>query len=200
SEGGLFDPTVGQPFEPKSPADWEAAIYSGTVSIGCFVTPFYFAGLRTHVYHLNNAAGAPLRAHAVLNEPRGYPLIPNKRFAAVKLADVDDAPTAGTYVVSSRCEDLLDSLPRRRVIVHVDLDYFINDFNGNPEARRDLPDPALVAQGRRKLDRFFEILQARRIDVEHWVIATSPGFCSACHWSWLLNEFAEKIGRFDSAY
>ena len=192
-EGTLVDPTTDKPFDPKIPADWETSIYSGSVSIGCFITPFYFGNWRTHVRHLNNAAGASARSCGVNKEPCSYDLIPRKRFAAIQLSDVHEAANAGSYVVSSQCEEILDAMPPGRVIVHIDLDYFINDFNGNPRQGAYIPTPALIEEGRRKLDHFFEVLRTRRVNIDRWIIATSPGFCSACHWAWLLNAIAEEI-------
>jgi hypothetical protein len=197
--GDLVDPTTGRPFDPKSPADWVTAIRSGAIGIGCFITPFFFDYRRTHVRHLNNDA-APARSCGVVREPLSYELIPGKWFAAIRLIDGDETAAAGSCVVSSRCEDVLDAMPKGRVIVHVDLDYLINDFNGNPTEVPYIPTPALIEEGRRKLDNFFEALQARRVSVDRWIIATSPGFCSACHWAWLLNAFAEKIQGYHDAH
>jgi hypothetical protein len=189
----LVDPTTGQSFDPKKPADWETGIHSGSVSIGCFVTPFFFTNSRTYVRHLNNTANASARHYAVIRKPCSYELIPGKRFAAIQLSEGEEAASAGSYVVSSSCEALLDTLPPGRVVVHVDFDYLINDFNGNPRSGAYVPGPTLFEAGRRKLDRFFEALGARRVNVDRWIIATSPGFCSGCHWSPLLNAFEEKI-------
>jgi hypothetical protein len=197
-EGVLVDPTTGNPFDPKIPADWEIGIYSGSVSIGCFITPFYFADWRTHVRHLKNAAA--VRSCAVIKEPCSYNLIPGKRFAAIRLSDADEGANAGSYAVSSRCEEILDDLPSGKVIVHADLDYFINDFNGNRREGAYVPSPALVEEACRKLDHFFEALRARRVNVDRWIIATSPGFCSACHWARLLDAFAERIHGYDNAH
>jgi hypothetical protein len=189
----LFDPATGQLFNPKIPADWEAAIHSGSVSIGCFVTPFFFTNFRTHVRHLNNAANAPTRHCGVIRKPRSYELIPGKRFAAIQLSEMDEALNAGSYVVSSHCKAVLDALPAGRVVVHVDLDYFINDFNGNPRKGSYVPNPVLIKKGRQKLDYFFKALHSRGVRVDHWIVATSPGFCSGCHWAELLNALTEKI-------
>ena len=199
-EGVLADPTTGKPFDPKTPADWEDGIYSGSVGIGCFVTPFYFASWRTHVRHLNNAADASARSYGVIKKPRSYELISTKCFAAIQLSDLDEAADAGSYMVSSRCENVLDDLPCGRVIVHVDLDYLVNDFNGNPRDGIYIPTLALIEDGHRKLDRFFQVLDTRRVSVDRWIIATSPGFCSACHWASLLDAFADKIHRYNYAY
>lgn len=197
---GLLDPATGRLFNPTIPADWEAAIHSGSVSIGCFVTPFFFTNFRTHVRHLNNAAGAPTRHCSVNRKPCSYELIPGKRFAAIELNEKDEAANAGSYVSSPECEAVLDALPSGRVVVHVDLDYFINDFNGNPREGSYVPDSVLIKKGRQKLDCFFKALHSRRVKVDHWIVATSPGFCSACHWAELLNALTEKIDSYRNTH
>jgi hypothetical protein len=195
-EGELIEPSTLQRFDPEEPTAWETAILRGSIGIGCFVTPFYFGNWQTHVRHLNNAAvgtTAAARSRGVLRKPCSYELIPKKCFAAIRLGDLDDAASVGSYVLSSHCEELLATLPCGRVIVHVDLDYFINDLNGNPRDGMYISSLALIEKAQGKVDRFFEALHARRVNVDHWIIATSPGFCSACHWASLLNAFAKEI-------
>ena len=86
-----------------------------------------------------------------------------------------------------------DDLPEGRVIVHVDLDYLINDFNGNPVTGYSLPNPDLTAVACSKLDSFFDAMSAIAPRVDRWIVATSPGFCSAFHWPWLLAQLEERI-------
>lgn len=88
---------------------------------------------------------------------------------------MDEAANVGSYVVSSHCEEVLNALPRGQVIVHVDLDYLINDLNGNPSNGAYIPNPALIEEGRRKLDHFFEALHARRVNVLQWSAVDFPG-------------------------
>ena len=199
--GELIEPSTLRQFNPAEPTAWETAILCGSVGIGCFVTPFYFGNWQTHVRHLSNAAATTTaaRSRGVLKKRYSYDLIPKKGFAAICLGDLDDAASVGSYVLSSHCEELLATLPRGRVIVHVDLDYFINDFNGNPRDGTYVFPPALLEEARRKVDRFFEVLHARRVKVDHWIIGTSPGFCSGCHWASLLKIFTEKIHGYRKA-
>jgi hypothetical protein len=197
-DGGLIGPSTRQPFDPEMPKDWETAIAHGSVGIGSFLTPFYFGGRRTHVRHLNNA-GTSSHQCSVIRKPCSYDLIPEKRFAAVQLAAMNEVPNAGSYVVSSHCDELLEGLPRGRVIVHVDLDFLINDFNGNASDGAAVPGAGFIQAARRKIDHFFHALYARRVKVDGWIIATSPGFCSALHWDWMLNAFTEKIAAHRNA-
>jgi hypothetical protein len=199
NDGSLVDTTTGKTFDPQSPADWEMSIYSGSIGIGCFIVPFYFSDWRTHIRHINNADNASARNKSVFRALCSYDLIPNKRFASVRLSDLaEDADAAGSYLASSRCEDVLHDLPCGEVIVHIDLDYFINDFNGNPREGNYRPPPGLIKAGRHKLRAFFDALCARKIRVDRWIVATSPGFCSAFHWYRLLKLIDQEIRRFQS--
>ena len=191
-EGGLIEPSTLRRFHPEEPTAWETAILCGSIGIGCFITPFYWGARCTHVRHLNNASASARRCNAI-RKPCRYELIPEKRFAAVDFTEGDAAATVGSYMVDSRCDELLEGLPRGRVIVHVDLDYLINDFNGNPRDGAYVPSAVATEAARRKIVRFFHALHVRRVKVARWIIATSPGFCSACHWDWMLDAFAERI-------
>ena len=197
-DGGLIEPSTRQRFDPEMPEAWETAIAYGSVGIGSFITPFYFGGRRTHVRHLNNA-GTSGHQCSVISKPCSFELIPGRRFAAVQFAAMNEAANSGSYVVSSHCDELLEALPRGRVIVHVDLDFLINDFNGNAREGAIVPCAAFAQAARHKIDHFFQALHARRVKVDSWIIATSPGFCSALHWDWMLKALTEKIDAFRKA-
>ena len=87
----------------------------------------------------------------------------------------------------------MGDMPRGRVFVHVDLDYFINDFNGNIGQIPVLSDAQLRQRAQQLLDDFVAGLREKNIQVERWIIATSPGFCAAKHWAWLLEKLREVI-------
>jgi hypothetical protein len=196
-DGGLANIATRHSFDVTAGDHWQEAILTGVISIGNFLTPLYFAPWRTHVRHLNNAPGNLGYARSVFQECRRYDLIPDKRFAAVDIRSWSTTPgggDAGTYLAHSDADIVLGRLPTGDVIVHIDLDYFVNDFNGNPrEAGPYVPDPGLIAAGRAKLDVFFRSLRRHRVDVTRWVVATSPGFCSGCHWHELLSELQQGI-------
>ena len=94
-------------------------------------------------------------------------------------------------------ESLLDRSSSDWTIVHIDLDYFINDFNGASRGPGYIPSPALRTMAAVKLDRFFVALAKADIQVDRWIIATSPGFCSAYHWEWLLREIERNIEEYE---
>lgn len=189
---GLVNPTTGQSFDPGNPIDWASAIHSGVVGIGCFLTPFFFGNRRIHVRHVSNGPRAPAGRHGVSRTALRHEIIPDKRFAAVGLA-AESKTEFGTYVVSCRCEDVLDHLPEGQIVVHVDLDYFVNDFDGNMRDGQYDPPSDLIERGLHKLDRFFQALAPRQLKVGRWTVATSPGFCSGYHWARLLGALADNI-------
>ncbi|WP_305907527.1 hypothetical protein Q9L42_015375 [Methylomarinum sp. Ch1-1] len=190
---GLTDPSTGKSFDPSVRNDWESAIYSGCIGIGSFITPLYYSDHKVHVRHLNNSASSTYDLYNVIQENYCYELIPNKQFAAIRLANSDWQNSAGTYRGGNNVDKVLASTPEGQVIVHIDLDYFINDFNGNVGTAFHFPNHDLKYQVIQKLERFFDALHAMQVRVDHWIIATSPGFCSAYHWDWLLTEIEDRI-------
>jgi hypothetical protein len=194
----LIDPTTGASFDPTSSSDWEAAIYSGAVNIGNFITPFYYSGTNVHVRHINNSTG-PEELFHVSRVPCRYELIPDKQFAAIGKSSSSRPDNAGTYLVGSSPDRVLDGAPRAWTLIHIDLDYFINDFNGASRGDSYIPDPMLRTEARGKMNRFFDSLTKLNPTVDRWLVATSPGFCSACHWKWLLVELEARIEAFEAA-
>lgn len=192
-EGRLLNPTTDAVFSPSKPEDWEDAIQSGCVSIGNFITPLFYSGHRVHVRHLNNGDKNRDELCSVAPEEIEYDYFPGVRFAALKRNRSNGANSAGTYLCGANAKHVLSSLPRGRVVVHIDLDYFINDFNGNPTGHARISDEELHAAARGKLDRFFEALEYTNTLIAGWIVATSPGFCSARHWNFLLGEIETRI-------
>lgn len=192
-EGRLVNPTTNAVFAPSKPEDWEDAIQSGCVSIGNFITPLFYSGHKVHVRHLNNGESDSDVLCSVAPEERNYDYFPGVRFAALKRSRSDWANSAGTYLCGANAKDVLSDLPQGRVIVHIDLDYFINDFNGNATGHRQIQDEELLAAAQVKLNRFFAALHRIGSPIAAWIVATSPGFCSAKHWNFLLTEIERCI-------
>jgi hypothetical protein len=192
---GLRDPSTGTPFDPSSSSSWDTAIASGAVTIGNFITPLFYSGLKIHVRHINNTNIPPENWH-IARDYCQYDLIPNLHFADIRKTTAWSNESVGTYRAGSDPRAILEGAPQTWTLVHIDLDYLINDFNG---AGRDnyIPDATLHEQAVQKMDRFFETLTRLCLAVDRWLIATSPGFCAAFHWQWLLNEIGTRIEAFN---
>ncbi len=194
----LKDPTSDKTFDPTCKDDWESSIYSGCVGIGSFITPLYYSGKKVHVRHLNNFPSRDYNLNNVTRESIRYELIPDKEFAAIQKITSNWNNSAGTYLGGVSADKVLKDLPQGQLIVHIDLDYFINDFNGNDGTDFCVNNPDLRYKASKKMESFFDSLSKVTSSIDRWIIGTSPGFCSAYHWDWLLTQIEAKIEQFES--
>ncbi|MQX38097.1 hypothetical protein [Roseospira navarrensis] len=193
TDGALVNPATGAPFDAASRESWAEAIAHGVVTIGNWLTALGQGRGVVHIRHLRpHPADAavegrirPLRAGTVR-----HPLLPDHAFAVL-----EDGPPPGSGTLMETADPVraLADLPPGVLAVHVDLDYFVNDFNGNPGTRplRRTADLARAVRGR--MDALFAALAATRRPVAAWVAATSPGFCGAPHWPGLLDRLERGI-------
>ncbi len=189
----LKDPLMDRSFDPALPDDWLGAIGSGSITIGSYMTALYHLKRPVHVRHLNNFASSRHHRFSVFPRRVGFPLLGERSFAAIGKAVRDGPGALGSYVGGPDADKVLADLPLGRLIVHVDLDYFINDFNGNM-GEGEGPDMAQKReQASLRLKHFFEALGSSGRSVERWIVATSPGFCAARHWEWLLDRLTAAI-------
>jgi hypothetical protein len=195
STEALVNPVSGETFDPASSSNWESAIRWGAVTIGNFMTPLFYLGTSVHVRHINNTTKSEERWH-VSRDSRQYDLIPEKRFATVNKDHSRNAESIGTYWVGSSPEAVLDCVDHPWTLVHIDLDYFINDFNGTSRGDNYFPSLTLQVEAKQKMERFFKALTRLSPTVDRWLIATSPGFCASFHWEFLLQEISRSIEEF----
>lgn len=193
SASGLLDPATGSRFDPSDASTWTGAIASGVVSIGNFITALLHAGHCVHIRHLRNRPGPDGTPLGLIADFVRYPLIPEHDFASVRLRSLP-LPRRSFRAGDSPGRIMRD-LPGGRLVVHIDLDYFINDFNGNAGSQ-----PLCLSLAERsaicaRIDRIFDALRDCARPVSRWIIATSPGFCAARHWHWLLDELDRRIGQ-----
>jgi len=190
---GLRDPHTCQIFDPAKPADWESAIRSGAIGIGSFVTALYYLPQTVHVMHLNHVASSHYKRYAVVPRKVTQRLLPHAQFAGIGKQTRESIDQLGTYTGGADAAHLLRSVPQGRLIVHIDLDYFINDYNGNLGTKPAMSVDELRDNASKLMEKFFDELAPTSTMVERWIIATSPGFCSARHWDWLLNALSTYI-------
>lgn len=192
--GGLHDPHTVRCFEPANPADWSSAIGCGAISIGSWLTALYYLDQAVHVRHLTHGHNRlDDGAHVVVPRTISISGLPHARFVAVDRQSASAGSSLGTYRSGSDPAALFDGLPEGRMLVHVDLDYFVNDYNGNIGAQPELPIGRLRKRASARLDAFLEAMQRHGICPERWVVSTSPGFCSVRHWPVLLAALAKAI-------
>ena len=205
---GLLEPGAGARFDPANPSHWSTAIRSGAIGIGSFVTALYYLPQLAHVLHLNHSTDCSYQRSAVVRREVELSLLPRAHFVGIEKQTQVSGEQLGTYASSIDAARLLGSIPEGRLIVHIDLDYFINDYNGNLGQEPALSVDALRGKASERMEKFFNALSRTGVTVERWIIATSPGFCSALHWEWLLGALtvyirdlsAVQIGSGDSTH
>jgi len=187
--------TAPQCFAPTNPSDWDQAIRTGAIGIGIgsFMTALYELTVELDVRHLCHKPSAKGDTLSVVASTRRHPLLPDVEFAAIDTIAGVQTPRLGTYTASTRASELVRPSQDGSMIVRVDLDYFINDFNGNIGQKPTVSVDGLEARANSTLDELFAALHASRVTVQRWIIATSLGFCAASHWQMLLSEFSRRI-------
>jgi len=194
-DGTLVFPGSDDTFDATSEANWLRAITSGCVGIGSFLSPLFHSDHPVHVRHVDNCMTplGPVRHVAPgIRLPdlfAGFPL------AALAYHDHPMPAAAGTYMAGTDPALVLRDLPRGTVVVHIDFDYFINDFNGNLLAGRGatVDEATMIEAADRKLARFLEAMRRYDIRPKRWLVATSPGFCAIRHWNDLLEKLSSAF-------
>lgn len=198
--GTLIDPAANRFFYCKDPEHWHEGIASGSVNIGNYFTPLLHqltAGTRIHIRHIRPTPNHATRDQILSLEASTvrYPILGDTRFAAITSGSFH--PKKSTYMQTVSPIKAMENLPDGQIAVHIDLDFFINDFNGNAGTV-----PTTLSQSDRTgilttIDSVFEQISHIDRPVMRWIIAASPGFCAARHWPWLLDEIGLRINQLD---
>jgi hypothetical protein len=193
----LYDPILRQSFDPLEPESWISAIKSGAIGIGSFLTPLFILARPVHILHLKAGAGDK-RVFNVTPRGKTHHLIKDISFFDIQLEEMAvgfDVPYH-SYISTEDAFELLAHIEENNeVVVHIDLDYFINDFNGNPIDKPYYPSASLQQIANNRLLTFFQALENTDINVNRWIVGTSPGFCSGFHWRFLLENLKMLIGQ-----
>lgn len=195
---GLYDPGSDRVFNPAQPNDWRLAINGGAIGIGSFVTALYYLENPLHVIHLNHINTTCDQRLWVNKSSVSQAFLPDIQFADIEKTERNSANALGTYMSGKVASNLLEDIPDGRVFVHIDLDYFINDYNGNVGAIPPKSEVELRKDAELLIAAFFESLSVSGRPIERWMIAASPGFCSSKHWGWLLDRLQHEIRKMES--
>lgn len=197
-QDGLYDPGSDRFFNPGHPNDWRFAITGGAIGIGSFVTALYYLENPLHVIHLNHINTTCGHSQWVNKSSKSHAFLPDIQFADIEKTERNSPNALGTYISGKVASNLLEEIPNGRVFVHIDLDYFINDYNGNVGASPPKSEVELRKDAEYLMAAFFESLSVSGRPIERWMIATSPGFCSSKHWGWLLDRLQHEIRKVES--
>jgi len=197
-EDAWVDSITGKTFNLLDPCSVTSAIKSGALGMGSFLTPFLHFAPSTDVRHLcqgpkcigtiDSAIKLDLLPDTLLN--------PNKCRPGISLTADNNGIGRGRYRFTNDFDSWLEGLnsdfdEETAILLHIDMDYFCNRYDGDSDAIEN-PGP-LDCSLQQVLIRINELTQAlkrhkildRLADI---VVAFSPGFFPAEFWAQSCNQ------------
>jgi hypothetical protein len=186
--GRLEDMITGREFDVRDPASVRAACESGAVGMGSFLTPFLIAFPNCDVRQLGQApkVTGTVDSLVVATGVADDLLRPGAVRPGVALAPAPEArPGPGRYRATDDLAAWLEDIGPGPVLLHVDMDYFNNRYDGDGDwpdryPRHDPPLDAVIA----RIDEVCSAMLSagatgRVVDA---AVAYSPGFFPAEMW------------------
>lgn len=198
---GFVDLITGAPVTLTHPASVGNAIRSGAVGMGSFLAPFVHNVPFVDIRHLCDTGYSRHRAqpHSLVRYAQPDTLLrPAAARPAVRLLPASTKPDAnqlaGCYRAGDDLEILLSDIPDDPILLHVDLDFFNNRFNGNSDwtGNRDRHDPTGVAVQER-VEQVIASLAPIRDKVVDVSIGISPAFFPAELWQPVCDTLISKL-------
>jgi hypothetical protein len=192
------------------PGTVAAAVKSGAIGIGSFMAPLLHEFPNVHVRHLCSSEYSKNRQGAHVVRPIFVPdnlLSPGSCRIGLQVHQVKDAVKMRLdgdhpYIVTDNLSQWLKDIPDGPVLVHIDMDYFNNAFNGDSDWVDYGPkyDPPL-ADVLARIDSVFESLESERIAerVADVAVSLSPGFFRADMWAPSIERIQQQINRLTKA-
>ncbi|UVH55168.1 hypothetical protein NWF24_20275 [Variovorax paradoxus] len=181
--GALVDAITQEEVRLTDPLTVQRAIESGAIGMGSFMTPFLWQCPQAIVRHLCQPPKmrADVRQMLKLTTVPDTLLDPDAERLAIEF--VEAAPGTQNYLGTSDAEIWSRGIAGRPALVHIDMDYFNNRYDGDsawPERTPRL-DPDLPTMFS-KVDDIINALVASKVTIEDVSIAYSPGFFPAEFW------------------
>lgn len=201
------DLITGATINLRQPETVAASVISGAIGIGSFMAPFLHRFPNVHVRHLCSTeytterkgphAVSPVEVQDELLAPQS--MRPGLRLEKLAVAaDPDEQPEAHPYIVTDDLNDWLKELPSGPVLVHIDMDYFNNRFNGDSDwvdagPKYNPPLPQVLA----RIDAVFASLEDSGVAerVEDFAVALSPAFFPADLWEPSVARIDAQVKR-----
>ncbi|MGA0607969.1 hypothetical protein ACO2Q0_18420 [Phenylobacterium sp. VNQ135] len=197
-DGGVWrDPIAGGAFEFGKPDSVRRALESGAVGMGSFLTPVLHGFPAAEVRHLCQPPKAPSTAVFEIQPhlQRDDLIDPDAMRPAITLVPAD-RHGPGRYMLTPDVGDWLRDLATGPVLLHIDMDYFNNRFDGDGDwaerpQRLDPPAGAVIA----RIRSVAEALRHARLlpRIEDAVIAYSPGFFPSELWDPADRALREEL-------
>jgi hypothetical protein len=199
----LIDGMTGIPIEISQPASIDAALRSGAIGIGSFIAPLIHSVPTVAIRHLcatrySYERRGPHRLVRSLDHD-GVLARTDPRIAVrvePGLPDPDEPTHAGSYDVTNDPEEWLFRLPDGVTLLHIDMDYFNNRYNGDSDwasqtVRHDPPLTDVLTQIEAVVTAIGPVWAERSlVDVS---VALSPGFFPADLWKAAMDHLGARL-------
>lgn len=198
-DGGLCDGVTGRPVDLAMPTSVESAIRSGAIGIGSFISPLLHHLPCVDVRHLCatqyrlDRAGAHWIGRAILEDSL-LQLGGSRPALTVARGSRPKGAVAHPYLVTDDLKSWLGGLRDGPILLHVDMDYFCNPYNGDSDWAESGPkherSPGDVI---RRIDEVFDALGPIASRIEDCAIALSPGFFPVSLWSIAMSRVFVRL-------
>ena len=197
---GLYDPITDHKVDLMLPTSVTQAIESGAIGMGSFLTPFLHKVPNADVRHLCQAPKCMgtqdfhfltcTRPDDLLNLHAIRP--------AIDLIPSSAGASPGGYRYTNSLVDWLEGICDGPILLHIDLDYFCNRYDGDSDALvtpKPLNPPLSVIKAR--IDALGRAMQDAGVleQIDDIVIAFSPGFFPAELWGVVSSYLMAALGE-----
>jgi hypothetical protein len=181
--GSVCDAITGATVDFAKPETVIAAIESGSLGMGSFLSSFLYVVDNVQVRHLRQPPRTTETAEFVIERTTVLDTLlkPGASRPAIALSP----QRGGNYVLTADTNVWLNSTSSGPVLLHIDMDYFNNRYDGDSDwaSRTDVLDPTFNIQQQR-IDELTHALSEANIGprIVDVAIAYSPGFYPAEFW------------------
>lgn len=200
------DSITGDVFDLTKPKTVRSAVLSGAIGVGSFMSPFLHAVPRVELRHLSKTTPTEsTQDHLIIAtsiedtilQPGGSrPAVALSKPSSAELVLVDsDSPTKW-YRFTRNLRDWLAGIPDSPILLHIDMDYFNNRFDGDSdwEESASRHDPPLVSV-LKSIDELFAAIEASgvREQIEDVSVGISPRFFPAEMWRPCVERLNDRL-------
>ncbi len=208
-DGELVDYITGKHVSFMKPETIEEAILSGSIGKGSILTPLIHKVDKIHVRHLSFRPNGGETFKIVTSLGRDDVLSPISNRLEIHLDQKpwDILGSSSSYVVTSDEDVWLTRLPDDLpILLHIDMDFFNDRFDGDGNWERDLrrTHNANVKEQKAIADRVFQALEKQQLEkrIIDVCIGISASFYPSEYWSTMVPyviQKCRKLGIVDNA-
>lgn len=201
-DGNLYDLMSGDSLSLDDPSSVERATLSGAIGKGSILIPLIWSVDKIHVRHLC------FRPHPCSHYKIQRATIPDELLSqsnnriSIRLepTSTESLRSTSNYVVTPDIDEWLEGIPEDvPVLLHFDMDYFNDRFDGNSNWEKELKriHDVNTENQLKQIEAVFSALERRKLHnkIVNTCIGISPSFYPAEFWSIAVPKVIEECNR-----